>query len=101
MRNSLGNTTHISQLVKQLFATNEKAKNNLQAQNIKTLWGEVVGERALGSTSRLYKKGATLFVKIESSAVKHHLLYNKSEVVTRLNALLGNDESQIKNIFWY
>ena len=101
MRRSIGNTVHIGQLVKQLFKDNAKAQDKLQAQDIKALWGEAVGERALGSTRKLYKKASTLFVKIESPMVRHNLLYRKSEIITKLNALLGNEESRIKNIFWY
>jgi len=101
MRRSIGNTAHVGQLVKQLFKDNTKAQDKLQVQGIKALWGKVVGERALGSTKKLYKKANTLFVKIESPVVKQNLLYRKSEIITKLNTLLGNEESKIKNIFWY
>ena len=100
MRRSIGNTAHISQLVKQLFKDNAKAQDKLQVQDIKAIWGKVAGERALGSTKKLYKKANTLFVKIESPMVKHDLLYKASGIIERLNSFLS-EESKIKNIFWY
>lgn len=97
---SIGNSLHIGQLVKRFFKGNEKAQDKIQEQDIKSAWGCVVGEKVMGKTTKIHKKGSLLFVKIDSPAMKNELVYTKTSVIERLNTFLDED-SKIGNIFWY
>lgn len=52
-------------------------------------WGKVLGPGIARSTSELYVKNETLFVKIESPVMRHELFMMRSKIMAALNESVG------------
>lgn len=52
-------------------------------------WPELMGKAIANRTKQLYIRDRRLFVKVESSVIKHELLLMRSQIVGRLNEHVG------------
>jgi|SRR5690606_13757462 len=52
-------------------------------------WPELMGKAIANRTKQLYIRDRKLFVKVESSVIKHELLLMRSQIVGRLNEHVG------------
>jgi len=53
-------------------------------------WPELMGKAIANRTKQLYIRDRKLFVKVESSVIKHELLLMRSQIVGRLNEHVGH-----------
>ena len=54
-------------------------------------WPEVTGPMIANHTRDIYIKGRTLFVKIDSPALRNELTYSRSQILTSLNETVGEE----------
>lgn len=66
-------------------------EGKLKQARIIEAWPEVTGEMITRHTRDLYIKGRTLFVKLDSPALKNELSYSKSKIILELNKKVGED----------
>ncbi len=69
--------------------------NNLQTKLNETkiigAWEEVTGKLISRHTLQMYIKDRTLFVKVDSAALREELTYQRSKLVKKLNQAAGFD----------
>ncbi len=67
--------------------------NNLQTKLNETkiigAWEEVTGKLISRHTLQMYVKDRTLFVKVDSAALREELTYQRSKLVKKLNQAAG------------
>ncbi len=67
--------------------------NNLQTKLNETkligAWEEVTGKLISRHTNQMYVKDRTLFVKVDSAALREELTYQRSKLVKKLNSAAG------------
>ncbi|MFZ4548384.1 MAG: DUF721 domain-containing protein [Bacteroidales bacterium] len=67
--------------------------NNLQTKLNETkiigAWEEVTGKLISRHTNQMYIKDRTLFVKVDSAALREELTYQRSKLVKKLNQAAG------------
>ena len=68
-----------------------RMNNKLDEVKIIQGWDQVVGEMISKHTQNLYIKNRTLFVKVDSPALKNELSYSKEKLVELLNDSAGNE----------
>lgn len=54
-------------------------------------WEEILGRSVARSTTNLYVKEKTLFVKLDSSVVRNELMMIRGEIIKRLNNSVGSE----------
>lgn len=59
---------------------------------IKKIWLNVMGKNVSQYTENIYIKNNTLFLKINSSALKQELSYGKDKIIDNFNNEIGSDE---------
>jgi predicted nucleic acid-binding Zn ribbon protein len=69
--------------------------NNLQTKLNETkiigAWEEVTGKLISRHTLQMYIKDRTLFVKVDSAALREELTYQRSKLVKKLNQAAGGE----------
>lgn len=105
---TFGKTFHIASLVKLVSqgagAVNEKigkkTKESFDTQKIKTTWIKATSEVHAKYTDNMYLKGSRLIVKISSPTVRSDLFWRESQIITKLNQELKEDDIKITSIYW-
>jgi predicted nucleic acid-binding Zn ribbon protein len=68
-------------------------ENNLEAKlnetRIMNSWEEVAGKLISRHTNQMYIKDRTLFVKVDSAALREELTYQRSKLVKKMNKVAG------------
>ena len=82
--NSLGN------VIRQL-AEEYKLKDRLNQVSVVRLWEEILGTMVGRNTKEIRFNEGVLRVRIESSALRQELEFQKNEIVTKLNDSLGQN----------
>ena len=54
-------------------------------------WPEVTGPMIAKHTRDIYIKGRTLYVKVDSPALKNELSYSRSQILSSLNETVGEE----------
>jgi predicted nucleic acid-binding Zn ribbon protein len=85
----------------QEVSTSEQAINDLishyqlEAQfavlDLKDAWREILGDSVARRTQQLNVKGNTIFVHLESAALKNELMMRKTFILQKLNLHTGNN----------
>lgn len=52
-------------------------------------WPQLMGKAIANRTKQLYIRDRKLFVKVESSVIKHELLLMRSQIIGRMNEHVG------------
>jgi predicted nucleic acid-binding Zn ribbon protein len=73
-----------------------RLEGKLQKARVIEAWPKVTGKMITNHTKDMYFKGAKLFVKIDSPALKTELSYSKSQIIEELNKIVG--EEVVKDI---
>lgn len=68
-------------------------------QKIKEVWAKTVGEYCNSFTSKIILKKNVLTVHISNAAVKSELSYVKTEIIAKINELLGKEIVKQLKIF--
>jgi predicted nucleic acid-binding Zn ribbon protein len=82
------NDQTLGEVIHQLLASYNLEGKVKQARIIEA-WPEVTGSMITNHTRDLYIKGRTLFVKLDSPALKTELSYSKSQIIDNLNEAAG------------
>jgi predicted nucleic acid-binding Zn ribbon protein len=74
----------ISQLFKQ-----EKLDVKISQFSVKNGWADIVGSMVAKNTTEISFKDKTIFVGLNSAALKHELSFRKEEIVNNINKFCG------------
>lgn len=80
----------LSDLLYNYFKSNGKEGKLLSARIINN-WDEIVGKAAANNTKELFVDGSRLYIKIESSVLKHELNFIKEQLKDKVNDFLGRN----------
>lgn len=84
------NNQSIGEVIKELLQ-HYHLEGKLSQARIIEAWPQVAGEMITRHTRDLYIKGRTLFVKLDSPALKNELGYSKSKIIIELNKAAGEE----------
>ncbi|MFN5224668.1 MAG: DciA family protein [Bacteroidota bacterium] len=87
MRNHSENS--LGDVIRQL-ADEYNLKDRLNQVSVVRLWEEILGSMVGRNTKEIRFQDGTLRVRIESSALRQELEFQKNEIVTKLNDSLGH-----------
>lgn len=73
------------------FIKSSRLKNGIQAVRIEELWGELMGKTISKYTEKIQIIGTTLYITTSVAPLKNELLYQKVQIVDRINEALGAD----------
>jgi predicted nucleic acid-binding Zn ribbon protein len=65
--------------------------NKMSQAQVLASWESVVGEIVAKNTKRLNIQGKTLYVKVESAALKNELMYARNKIIQGLNKAVGSN----------
>ncbi len=88
----------IGDAIKQ-FLNQSRIKGDIQAMQIEEVWGKVMGKTIARYTENIKVINRTLFITTHVAPLKQELLYQKPQIVSRINEALGEkviDEVVIK-----
>ena len=74
----------------QKITSNKFFGNGLKKVFLKKIWLNVMGKNVSQYTSNIYIKDHTLYLKINSSALKQELTYGTEKIVDNLNTAIGS-----------
>jgi predicted nucleic acid-binding Zn ribbon protein len=73
------------------FLKNSKLKGYMQAIQIEEVWGEIMGKTIAKYTDKIHIQGKTLYITTSMAPLKQELLYQKENIIKRVNEKLGED----------
>lgn len=82
----------------QKITSNKFFGNGLKKVFLKKIWLEVMGKNVNQYTENIYIKNHTLYLKINSSALRQELSYGMEKIIDNLNIEIGS--VQIKKIIF-
>ncbi|MGZ5286067.1 MAG: DUF721 domain-containing protein [Flavisolibacter sp.] len=88
----------IGDAIKQ-FLNQSRIKGDIQAMQIEEVWGKVMGKTIARYTENIKVINRTLFITTHVAPLKQELVYQKAQIVSRINEALGEkviDEVVIK-----
>jgi hypothetical protein len=80
----------------QQFLKKSRLKNGIQAVRIEELWTEIMGKTIARYTDKIQIIGTTLFITTTVAPLKNELLYQKEQIIARVNESMG--EVVIKDV---
>ncbi len=80
----------------QQFLNKSRLKSGVQAVQIEEVWENIMGKTVAKYTDKLQITGSTLFVTTTVAPLKNELLYQKENIIKRVNEALG--ENVIKEV---
>ncbi|MDX2190301.1 MAG: DUF721 domain-containing protein [Bacteroidota bacterium] len=92
-----GEVVSIADGIKHLFKTYHLENKYTQAL-VLVKWDELLGPGVVKRTEKIFFKQETMYVKLTSAPLKHHLSLKKSEIIEKLNNELN--EKVISNIIF-
>ncbi len=82
------NLIKLGDAIDQLFKQ-EKLDVKISQFTVKNSWKDIVGEVIAKSTSEIFFNDKTIFVGLNSAALKHELSFRKEEIVANINKFCG------------
>ena len=82
------NLIKLGDAINQLFKQ-EKLDIKLSQFAIKNGWKEIVGEVIAKNTKEVSFNGKTIFLNLNSAALKHELTFRKEEILNNINHFCG------------
>jgi predicted nucleic acid-binding Zn ribbon protein len=73
------------------FLKNSKLKGYMQAMQIEEVWEEIMGKTIAKYTDKIQIQGKTLYITTSMAPLKQELLYQKENIIKRVNEKLGED----------
>lgn len=73
------------------FLKNSKLKGYMQAMQIEDVWEEIMGKTIAKYTEKIQIQGKTLYISTSMAPLKQELLYQKENIVKRVNEKLGEN----------
>jgi len=84
------NQQAIGAVIKKLLK-NQKLEGRLKELDVLKLSKELLGKNLMKYINDLSVKNGTLTIKIKSAVVRNELSYQKSEIIKKINAQVGNE----------
>lgn len=78
------------------FLQKSRLKTGIQAIRIEEVWEEVMGKTIAKYTDKIQIINSTLFITTSVAPLKNELLYQKEQIIERVNDALG--EKTIKEV---
>jgi predicted nucleic acid-binding Zn ribbon protein len=78
------------------FLNKSRIKGSIQALQIEEVWGQIMGKTIAKYTEKIQIHGSTLYITTHMAPLKQELLYQKDNIVARVNEALG--EKVIKEV---
>jgi hypothetical protein len=78
------------------FMRNSRYKGAMQALRIEDVWEQIMGKTIAKYTEKIQIYGSTLYITTNVAPLKQELLYQKENIVQRVNEALG--ETTIKEV---
>ena len=78
------------------FLQKSKLKNGVRTAQLEEVWKEMMGEVIAKYTDKLQIINQKLFIKTNNGALKNELLYQKLQIIERINEAMG--ETVIKEV---
>lgn len=78
------------------FLQKSRLKTGIQAVRIEEVWEEVMGKTIAKYTDKIQIINSTLFITTTVAPLKNELLYQKEQIIGRVNDALG--EKTIKEV---
>ncbi len=82
------NLIKLGDAINQLFKQ-ENLDVKISQFTVKNSWKDIVGEVIAKSTTEIFFNDKTIFVSLNSAALKHELSFRKEEIVTGVNKFCG------------
>lgn len=78
------------------FMRNPRIKGSMQALQIEDVWEKIMGKTIAKYTDKIQIYGTTLYITTTVAPLKQELLYQKEQIIQRVNEALG--ENSIKEV---
>lgn len=78
------------------FLNRSKIKGSIQALQIEDVWEQIMGKTIAKYTEKIAIYNGTLYITTNVAPLKQELLYQKDQIRTRVNEVLG--ESTVKEV---
>ncbi|WP_127125046.1 DUF721 domain-containing protein [Pseudoflavitalea rhizosphaerae] len=73
------------------FLNRSRIKGSIQALQIEDVWEQIMGKTIAKYTEKIEIHGTTLYINTTVAPLKQELLYQKDQIKTRVNELLGDN----------
>lgn len=73
------------------FMRNPRIKGSMQALQIEDVWEQLMGKTIAKYTDKIQIYGSTLYITTTVAPLKQELLYQKEQIVQRVNEALGDN----------
>lgn len=73
------------------FLKKSRLKGSLQALQIQQVWEELMGKTIARYTDKIEINNHTLFITTDTAPLKQELLYQKNNIMLRVNEALGEN----------
>jgi predicted nucleic acid-binding Zn ribbon protein len=71
------------------FLNKSQLKGSIQALQIEEVWEQIMGKTVARYTDKITIHGQTLYVSTTVAALRQELLYQKDNIIQRVNEALG------------
>ncbi|HEX6429467.1 MAG TPA: DUF721 domain-containing protein [Niastella sp.] len=78
------------------FLNHSRLKGSIQALQIEDVWEQIMGKTVARYTDKIQIQGKTLYITTSMAPLKQELLYQKDNIIKRVNEILG--EHVIKDV---
>jgi hypothetical protein len=78
------------------FLDNSRLKGSIQALQIEEVWEQIMGKTISRYTDKIQIHGSTLYINTSVAPLRQELLYQKENIIQRVNEALG--ERVIKEV---
>ena len=78
------------------FLDNSRLKGAVQALQIEEVWEQIMGKTIARYTEKIHIHGGVLYINTSVAPLRQELLYQKENIVQRVNEALG--EKVIKDV---
>ncbi|PPL04448.1 DUF721 domain-containing protein [Parapedobacter indicus] len=86
--NGRGNDITIKEAIEKMLDV-YKLRRKFDETSLIAAWPQLMGNAIANRTKQLYIRDKKLFVKVESSVIKHELLLMRSQIIGRMNEHVG------------
>lgn len=73
------------------FLNKSKLKNGIQALQIEQVWESLMGKTIAKYTDKIQIINRTLFIRTNVGPLKQELMYQKPQIIERINEALGEN----------
>jgi hypothetical protein len=83
-------TLHISEVIRQ-FLAKSRLRDGVQAARIEEIWENIMGKTIAQYTTRIQIIHHKLFIETHVGPLKQELMYQKTQIISRVNEAFGEE----------